>query len=195
MDLGGVLLNIDYNRTSAAFKALSGGAFDQMYSQAKQESLFDQLETGRIRPKEFREKLRELEFQGSDVELDTAWNAMLLDFPEHRLNFLEQLSKENTLYLFSNTNYIHIQSFEARMESEGQLERFRNCFQNIYYSSVVGRRKPEVSTFQWVLRAEGLEASKVLFIDDSEQHVVGAREAGVDAYHLKAGEEVSSLFI
>jgi putative hydrolase of the HAD superfamily len=80
------------------------------------------------------------------------------------------------------------------MAREGQLERFQNCFKKVYYSSLVGRRKPDVSTFQWFAETHGLEPDKVLFIDDSEQHIAGAKEAGLEAYHLKAGEEVSSLF-
>ena len=40
-----------------------------------------------------------------------AWNSIILDFPEHRLEFIEKLSKENNyqLILLSNTNHLHIE--------------------------------------------------------------------------------------
>ena len=59
-DLGGVILNIDYHKTIAAFTALGIEDFDAMYSQAAQSNLFDDLETGRSTPQQFRGKNRNL---------------------------------------------------------------------------------------------------------------------------------------
>ena len=47
-DLGGVLLDIDYNLTRKAFEKLGVADFDEMYSQATADKLFQNLETGKI---------------------------------------------------------------------------------------------------------------------------------------------------
>ena len=47
-DLGGVILNIDYLRTSKAFKELGHANFDDLYTQASQTPLFNLFETGKI---------------------------------------------------------------------------------------------------------------------------------------------------
>jgi putative hydrolase of the HAD superfamily len=52
-DLGGVLLNIDYNKTSIAFKKLGVVNFDELYAQSKANELFENLETGLISNEDF----------------------------------------------------------------------------------------------------------------------------------------------
>jgi len=59
-DLGGVLFDIDYQLTQKAFEAIGLKSSTPLYSQAKQISLFDELETGRISPSEFRNEIRKL---------------------------------------------------------------------------------------------------------------------------------------
>jgi len=194
LDLGGVLLNLDYGATSKAFKAHATGDFDALFAQASQSDLFDRLETGKISPADFREALRELGFAMNDDELDSCWNAMLLDLPASRLDYIDELCMRSGLILLSNTNEIHIQRFEEAMKAKGQWDRFSGCFVEMYYSSRIGKRKPDISTFKWVLEDNGLSAGEVLFIDDTLQHVEGARAAGLTAYHLQKGEEIADLF-
>lgn len=192
-DLGGVLLNLDYTRTSAAFDAFSDSGFDALYSQAEQQDLFDDFEIGAISPDGFRKGIRELlNKELLDAQIDTAWNAMLLDMPEDRVALLEKLSHQKQLLLLSNTNEIHVRSFEAGMREGVGLERFKSVFDSCYYSSRIGMRKPHSETFTWVLEQHGLESDKTLFIDDSVQHVHGARAAGLHAIHLE--DEVLDLF-
>ncbi|MBT5354361.1 MAG: HAD family phosphatase, partial [Flavobacteriales bacterium] len=35
---------------------------------------------------------------------------------------------------------------------------------------------------------------EVLFIDDSPQHIEGAKELGIYTYHLKDNEEITTVF-
>ena len=189
-----MLLNIDYSLTAKAFEGKAGKDFNALYAQAQQINLFDQLEIGAISPDEFRTELRSLGFNMSDAEIDSCWNAMLLDLPEERLKFLESLCMETGLILLSNTNEIHIQHFESRLKEEGKLERFQECFVDSYYSSRIKKRKPEVSTFKWVMKEQGLLPHEVLFIDDSAQHIEGAKKAGLKTYLLEKGVEIATLF-
>jgi putative hydrolase of the HAD superfamily len=45
-----------------------------------------------------------------------------------------------------------------------------------------------------VLDENKLNPSTTLFIDDSPQHIKGARKAGIHAFHLKDGIDVCDLF-
>lgn len=195
-DLGGVILNIDYNKTSQTFKDLGLGNFDELYSQAKQSNLFDDFETGRMSSVQFRDELRSISGVSLlDKDIDNAWNAMLLDMPVERIEFLEELSKSKPLYLLSNTNEIHVKQFETDMKSNGLFDRFTEVFQNYYYSSAIGYRKPDKEAFKYVCEQNALEPSATLFIDDSIQHVEGAKEAGLQAIHLNTKEsDIIQLF-
>ena len=194
-DLGGVILNIDYRLTAKAFKEIGVINFDEIYSQAKQGQVFDKLETGELTPDEFREYMKEIvpSLQLSDI--DKAWNAMLLDLPVQRIDLLKKLKNKYRLFLLSNTNEIHIKCFRKIIESSYGENIFNSIFENQYYSSDIGMRKPNAECFQYVLEKNGIEPSETLFIDDSIQHVEGARKLKINAYHLIPGEDITTLFL
>jgi putative hydrolase of the HAD superfamily len=186
-DLGGVLLNIDYQKPVEAFRALG---VDLQYSQKEQTKLFDDLETGKISPAIFREEVRRLSGQNlSDNDIDRAWNSILLDLPEHRVAFLHQLKSKYPLFLLSNTNEIHIAQFEEDLVREYGHPVFEDVFQTIYYSSRIGKRKPNADAFLHVLNDHEMRPETTLFIDDSPQHVEGAKKLGIQAYLLKGEPE------
>jgi putative hydrolase of the HAD superfamily len=184
-DLGGVLLNVDYDAPVRAFARLGVKEFDQLYAQAHQSDLFDKLETGKISPETFRNKIREFcHCNLTDREIDEAWNSILLDFPNERYEFLLALKKKYRLFLLSNTNAIHIKCFEADLVKKYGKNIFDEVFEHYYYSSDLGMRKPHPETFEKVIQLSGLNAGDTLFIDDSIQHVEGAAKTGLHTLWL-----------
>lgn len=194
-DLGGVILNLDYNRTIDAFKYLGEESFDELYSQAQQNAIFDRIETGEITEEYFREYL--ISFLGDKVTnemVDNAWNAMLLDLPQERIDFLHDLKKSYKIYLFSNTNAIHLRAFQNIIKKQyGNAELLEDVFDKTYYSHLIQRRKPNAAAFQFILDDLNLSAGEVIFIDDSIQHIEGAKSVGIDAYHLVNTDIISLL--
>lgn len=184
-DLGGVLLDIDYSLTIEAFKSLGIEDFEQLYSQANQTSLFDDFETGKISPSEFCEGIIALSrLDLSEKEIEDAWNAMLLSMPNERVKFLNEIGKNYRTFLLSNTNEIHIDAFLKIIKNENGLSGLDQLFEQVYYSSTLGMRKPHPETFSNVCELNNLIPEETLFIDDSIQHVEGAQIAGLRAIHL-----------
>jgi len=194
-DLGGVLLNIDYHRTIKAFEQLGFKDFSSAYTQLAQSELFDRFERGEVTPDEFRHGIRpSLRADVTDTEIDEAWNAMLLDLPTERLALLQMLSESKRIFLLSNTNTIHVHAFEQQVRTQHGISKLTGLFEAAYYSCDVGMRKPEERIFRMVTETNGLVPSETLFIDDSPQHIEGARKTGLNAYHLTGGETVLDLF-
>ena len=196
-DLGGVLLLIDYDLTEKAFKKLGLTDFDKLYNQFNQNNLFDAYETGKISSDEFRKALKQhLPVSVSNEQIDAAWNTMLLEMPEERIAMLYKLKKHFNIYLFSNTNEIHIKHFREYMDTKFGKSLFDDIFIEHYYSHKLGARKPNPASFQKVLDLENLKAEETFFIDDSPQHIEGAKSIGIKAYHLnlKTGETVLDVF-
>ncbi|MCB9205062.1 MAG: HAD family phosphatase [Flavobacteriales bacterium] len=196
-DLGGVILNIDYQRTIKAFAELGAKNVDEKYSQLNQTTLFDEFERGEISANDFRTGIRKV--FGADVtdaSIDDAWNAMLLDLPANRLDLLGRLQGNKRLVLLSNTNAIHANVFEAEMKAVHGIEDLSGFFEKVYYSFEVGMRKPEERIFQLVIDELGFAPEETLFIDDSPQHIEGAKKVGLNAYYLRAdqGETILDLF-
>ena len=63
-------------------------------------------------------------------------------------------------------------------------------FRQLYVSSQIGMRKPDVDAFRWVSDDIGVEAQRVLFLDDHPQNVEGARNAQMSAVHIEQPHQV-----
>lgn len=192
-DFGGVIINIDYHATIDAFKSLGITDFEALYSQAEQSDLFDAIETGRISPQQFINGILDLLPSGTTPnQVVHAWNAMILDIPADRIKFLLELKKTHQIFLLSNTNSIHIDKAMREWNATTQ-ENINQVFNKVYLSHEMGLRKPHPEIFTSVCEEQGLNPAKTLFIDDSVQHVEGAREAGLKAHHLLPEETIQSI--
>ncbi len=196
-DLGGVIINLSYQSTIDAFKAIGFDNFEEVFTQAAQVDLFDKLDKGLINPNDFRIALRKLcRVSITDQQIDDAWNAMLLDFPKHRLDLLLNIKKHYRTFLLSNTNAIHFVAYNQLLNDCFGVENLSQYFEKEYYSHLVQMRKPDSEVFRKIISENGLNANETLFIDDSIQHVEGAQKIGILAYHLNIpkGESIESLF-
>ncbi len=189
-DLGGVILNIDYNLLVKSFSEIGLPHFEDFFSQKKQKIFFDEYEKGNISSSEFRKKLKKQCIPNtSDEAIDSAWNAMLLDLPKERLDFLMFVKSRYRTFLLSNTNEIHINCIYNYLKKNFQKNDFSSCFEKVYLSYEIGMRKPDAEIFEKVINENGLNKIETLFIDDSSQHIESARNFGIQTYLLDVKKE------
>jgi glucose-1-phosphatase len=195
LDLGGVLIDVDYGGSARAFAELGYPDLEGLYTKARQADVFDRFETGELTPEGFRDAMRALVGSGlGDAEIDACWNAMLGTIPAERLELVHRLKERYQVLLLSNTNAIHVPAFEAIVLRDLGITRFKELFHGAYYSCELGMRKPNTEIFRHVLALHGADPARSLFIDDSIQHVHGARQAGLHAEHLElAQEDITAL--
>jgi HAD superfamily hydrolase (TIGR01509 family) len=194
-DFGGVLFEIDYELPAIAFEKLGFPQFRSFYTQAAQNPMFDLLETGKVDNQAFLDFLHEFVPNASREQVLHAWNVILLRIWTEEVEFVNALRNSGVrTFLLSNTNAIHVAEFERMIADTMDFDVFQGAFEKIYYSNVIGIKKPYPETFLKVCEWNELLPSETLFIDDSLQHVEGARRAGLSAYHLKPGERVSDFF-
>ncbi len=195
-DLGGVLLNIDYHKTAAAFKQLGVTKFDDLYSQTEANHLFEALETGQITEADFYASLQlYCTPETSKEQIERAWNAMLLNFRIGSLLRLKELRGQYNIFLLSNTNSIHLKAFNNIFDKEIKQSRLDDYFITAYYSHIIKMRKPYPATYQFVLNHAGLEAQETLFIDDSVNNIEGAKQAGLQVHHLLPGSNIEDIIL
>jgi putative hydrolase of the HAD superfamily len=192
-DLGGVLLNISYQKTIDEFEKLGIDNSSSFYSKKEQNNIFNHLECGKITVEKFVKEIQQHCNTSTPKQILFAWNAMLLDFPKNKINLLNNLKEKYQIFLLSNTNEIHINKFQNIM-GEKEYHKFYNLFNKVYYSYEIGFRKPDIEAFHLVLDKNNLKAKEVLFIDDSLQHIEGAKKLGIKTYHLQDNEEVTTIF-
>ena len=192
-DLGAVILNINYQNTIDEFTKLGVNNAATFYSKKVQTNLFNQIETGMISSNEFLKALQKETKNANINQVEKAWNAMLLDLPEERVQLIKKLKKNHTIYLLSNTNAIHIDAFKKQLGNKKWLS-FCELFDKMYLSHELGLRKPDVKIFEYILNEQKLKAEEVFFIDDSPQHIASAKKLGIYCHHLLDDEDITALF-
>ncbi len=193
-DLGGVILNIDYNATRHAFEKIGIKNFHEMYSQAEADDLFQHLERGKISNDFFyKEFNKRTGLHLPEKEIENAWNAMLLTFREKSLQYLDHLKLKYKLYLLSNTNHIHLIAFNKLFNHNKREKPFEKYFDKVYYSCEIGLRKPDADIFELVLKENNLNAAETLFIDDSAQNIETAKVLGMQTILLEPGKCIEDL--
>ena len=162
----------------------------------RQTDVFDRLDTGKISLPEFRNAIRDFaQVDLTDMQIDDAWCAMLLDFPEENVDLLQKLRAEGyKLYLLSNTNEMHINYYTEYLKQQFGRDLLSELFDRTFYSHEIGFRKPNREAFEYVLKAERLKPAETLFIDDLEHNVIGARQTGMQAHHHPKGDRLIDLF-
>lgn len=195
LDLGGVVLNVDYHKMVDVFKEYGVMDFDKHFTQAKQVEIIDKFEEGKCTIEEFRNGIRDLvEVDLTDAQIDNAWFSMILDLPKERIELIGLLKLKYNVYLFSNTNELHIELLKKRYEEEFGFDIFQMLFTKAYFSNEIKMRKPHPESFQWLINDAGIKAEETLFIEDSPQHIEGAKKVGLNTYWLTGGETINDLY-
>jgi len=196
-DLGGVLYNIEPALTVDALKQKVGiEIYEEFFTKASQNQLLERLDRGDISAATFRDEIRQLSgLPVTDQQIDAAWNAMLLDFPAYRLELLEGLQGHYRLFLLSNTNVIHYPYYQRYMQETFGFDSLDHLFEKSYLSYEIRMRKPSLEVFELIINENVLLPEETLFIDDTLQHVLGARKARLKAVWLDLSKlKVIDLF-
>ena len=184
-DFGDVFINLDKAATARVLSQLGIAELSMEMLEA-----FTAYEKGLLSTETFIARGLDWVPRASKEQLVNAWNAILLDFPEYRLEFLEYMARTNKyrLFLLSNTNELHINRVKEKM-GNAMYTRFTSCFEAYYYSHEIKMRKPDAEIFQFVLDTHGLAPGETLFIDDTLEHISTANSLGIQTWHLQAGAE------
>ena len=83
----------------------------------------------------------------NDSELiKKAWNSILLNIPQERVDLLKKLSSKYKIFLLSNTNSIHLKEIISSY-GEKKWTNFIGLFTDVYFSNQIGMRKPNEDIF------------------------------------------------
>lgn len=194
-DLGGVLLNIEPSITGKILEEMGVKNMGEVHKKLVESKLYQRFDTGECSPACFRKEIRQAcGINLTNQQVDDAWNALLLDFPPHRVSLLHSLKQNYRLFLLSNTNSIHYDSYtQAFQVLHG--EEMPDLFERMFLSFEMGVHKPDVAIYNMALDTGSLIAKETLFIDDLLTNAEAATNSGMAAFHLKEGMDVTELFI
>ena len=192
-DLGGVILNLDIPATSKALVALADNSPHKLEALKKDESYL-QLEVGDINTLQFCNAVRKYYTnEPSDAAIIAAWNAMIVDLPRERLDFLKSIKGRYRTFLFSNTNEIHLEYYNSILKNNYGLENFEPLFEKVYYSHTMRLRKPFRESFEYILNDRNIKAEETLFVDDTFENIDAAAKLGIQVHHCVPPEGIFGL--
>lgn len=178
-DCGGVVFEVDYERSFNEFKKLSKNTekFEQL-SVFGFKHIASDYEMGKQSTEDFLSYIKaKLDLQATNQQIIDAWNAMLIGFLPESVDFIKKLKNTFKIALFSNTNEIHYNTFSPICKELLAL------FDLTYFSHHIGFKKPNIDSFQYVLKDSGYLANETLFIDDSAENIESAKLLGIHSVH------------
>jgi putative hydrolase of the HAD superfamily len=193
-DLGGVLLDINYQLAIDAFEQLGFPEFENMYSQLTADQLFRKLEKGEVTPDEFYAVMQQAGPSGiTRQQIKHAWNSLILSFRRTSIDHLRTLREKYSLFLLSNTNKIHHEYFSRIFDGEIGYGTLEGLFSKAYLSFEIGMRKPDAEIYERVLNDVCISPAETLFIDDSLPNIEAAAALGIGVHWLQPGERIEDL--
>ena len=188
LDLGNVVLQVDFRRTFSYWAREANADVKQLYQRWQLDEAYKQHEVGAI---DFATYIHALgERLGIDLTMHHwryGWNDLFVGpYPEVQEQ-LSKVSEKIPLFAFTNTNPTHQQAWSRRYP-----EVVRH-FRNVYVSSEIGHRKPDVSAYHHVAADMGYRPPEIVFVDDTEENVIGAADAGMDARWVRSEADVVEI--
>ncbi len=191
-DLGGVLLDIDMQRSLLAFEAL--GIDTKALLAPKQDNtpqaticegmsatgFMHLYQIGSITTEQFLNELRTHCHPGTtQQQLLNAWNACLIDIPQFKLDAILQLRQQGyKVHMLSNTNDSHWQYIAQQLFPQPP----HHYFDHIFLSQEMHLAKPDPTIYQAVLQQINAQPHDCLFIDDAQINCDAAAALGLHTY-------------
>ncbi len=195
-DFGGVLLDIDYNKTYNALSRLLGFDFAPSNLSSDTQKVLNEYEKGEITTPVFLDYIKSVSRGKTlmDQEITDAWNAMLIGWNPAKFELLWSLRKNYKLYLLSNTNEMHLDWVYQDLKSKYGIEDFDiRFFDKTYYSHLIGCRKPDLEIYEFIKNSESFIPGDTLFVDDLEANISAAKMVGWSTYHHDPNQDLVKI--
>ena len=171
-DIGGVLIDFQeayYYRDLAKLSGLEKGFIEK-----KLDPLVDRLDLGKLRVDDFeRTAAKILSIRKKDIRwLDYfKENSPIIDGV---INIAQNMPKDIHQGILTNND-------KSRHRYTTKVLTQLADFENIFTSSHIHLRKPDPGIYRYMLRKLDAKPAEVVFVDDKERNVHGARRVGIDA--------------
>lgn len=147
--------------------------FDRLY--------WDKLDEGTITDQEviygIKSRLPE-HLRENAVKVYEDWYLHLPVFDGMEQLITDLKSQGKKLYLLSNISI----GFAENYTKNPEIKRILSLFDGLIFSAKEGYVKPNRDIFEHLLNKFSLSAEETIFIDDNEKNIIGAKNAGINAY-------------
>lgn len=176
-DLGGVL--VDVQGAPVMIGAAGEAVDEELWRRWLTSPAVRDFETGRTTPEEFGAAMvAEFDLEVGPDEFLEAFRDWPRGFYPGTEALLAHLSEGYRLGCLSNSNPLHWTRFQREL-------RLSEVFDHRFASHLIGSLKPDREVFDHVVAELACPPGRVLFLDDNQMCVDGAREAGLSAHRAR----------
>jgi FMN phosphatase YigB (HAD superfamily) len=184
-DLGGVVLDVDFDRALQAWGRHSRLPLEQLRAAFHFDDPYQQHETGELTAESYFAHLRELlALECGTEHVQAGFNAIFPGVIQETVQLLDAVRQRVPCYAISNTNAVHV------AEINRSFPQLLPRFERVFASYEIGYRKPHPSAFRHVLDAIGVPAAEVLLFDDLVPNVEAALAMGMQAVQVNSPADV-----
>lgn len=186
-DLGNVVVTVDFKPFVQWLCDRSAHKDFEKCQKVLSSSLVYDLEFGHLSPAGFAARLASHhEAKFSQAELEEAFCSIFPGLVPGMDSVIEELAAAGPVYCLSNTNEIHLAHLRKHYPLLGK-------FTKIFTSHELHKRKPYPAIYQDVANELNVDAKTLLFFDDVQANVEGARKAGLEAHLFREAGQVRKL--
>lgn len=184
-DLGGVLIDIDFDRAFRAWQPISRLCYEEIKRLFRFDDHYERHERGEISAAAYFEHLASsLQLLGTYDQIAEGWNAIFVDEIAETTRMVRRARAQLPCFALTNTNATHQAAWSSRFPA------VTTSFDRIFASHELGFRKPEARAFEAIARAVGTPLDAMVFFDDCLQNVKSAQAAGLQAVHVRSPDDV-----
>ena len=191
-DLGGVIIDLDYQQTAIPLAKMAGKSVDQLGDLLETSDILKLFEVGAISEQKFREEVCSLLGISCEPKVfDQIWNALLGEISIKRMKALKKINIPKLI--LSNTNPIHERTFNGILKDQHGYASLNEVVDKVYFSHEVKMRKPNADIYEMVLNDQKICPEEILFIDDRADNIQGAKDAGIHTFQNQSIDDWISL--
>jgi len=186
LDLGNVIVPIDFSRCHAAFSEVSSLPPQEIPGRLRPTGLGERFETGRITPEEFASEVcGVLDMRVSPAQFWEIWSTIFLPQTLIPESLIEGLRRRQRLLLLSNTNAVHFRMAQERYPLLRHFDHFVLSYE-------VGAMKPSPAIYREAIARACCRPEECFFADDMGKFVEAARQEGIDAVQFESQEQLEA---
>ena len=185
-DLGNVLCTVDEISAAKNLAAKNNQEWEYVYEIVFGQDAKLRFERGETTFDEHaHDAIKTLKLDMSITQLTEIYNSV--SAPSSKMfPIVSQLSKTHRIALASNTS-------EPHWKYAQQFLPFSSLLDPVIVSYLAGALKPEKAFYDKLLNESGLPADRILFIDDLETNVEGARKVGIIGLQFSTLENLETI--
>ena len=185
-DLGNVLCTVDEISAAKNLAAKNNQEWEYVHEIVFGQDPNNALHRGEITFNDYaRDAIKTLKLDMSITELTEIYNSVIAP-STNMFPLVSQISKTYRIALASNTS-------EPHWKYAQKFLPFSSLLNPVIVSYLAGALKPEKAFYDKLLNESGLPADRILFIDDLETNVEGARKVGIIGLQFSTLENLETI--